>query len=85
MIYQIIATYFKDDCADGLTYNPVMTAVLNKHALASKPTLSQFWRRMDKDALKQFEPIVQKMRQIIYTLRQPEQMLFDLDSTRLNT
>lgn len=85
MIYQIIAAYFQDDCADELTYDPVMTAILDKHALASQPTLSRFWRRMDEKTLKLFELIDQKMRQTIYSIQQPEQMLFDLDSTLLNT
>jgi len=41
-IYQIISAYFEDDCADELTNEPVMTAILNKDALASQPTLSRF-------------------------------------------
>ena len=36
MIYQIIAAYFEDDCADELTNDPVMTAILEKEALALK-------------------------------------------------
>ncbi len=44
---QIISAYFEDDRADELTNEPVMTAVLDKDALASQPTLSRFWGRMD--------------------------------------
>ena len=46
VIYQIICAYFKDDCADELTNEPVMTAVLDKETLASQPTLSRFFNRM---------------------------------------
>ena len=80
MIYQIIAAYFEDDCADELTTDPVFTAALEKEALASQPTLSRFWNRMDADTLAQLENI-----EAIYSIKHPEQMLFDLDSTLLNT
>ena len=53
MVYQIIAAYFEDDCADELTNDPVMTAILDKDTLASQPTLSRFWNRMDTDTLSQ--------------------------------
>ena len=85
MIYQIIAAYFEDDCADELTTDPVFTAALEKEALASQPTLSRFWNRMDADTLTQLESIEAKMREVIYSIKHPEQMLFDLDSTLLNT
>ena len=85
MVYQIIAAYFEDDCADELTKDPVFTAILGKDKLASQPTLSRFWNRMDGDTLAQLEEINAKMREIVYSIRQPEHMLFDLDSTLLNT
>lgn len=31
--------------------NPVMTAILEKDTLASQPTISRFWNRMDEDTL----------------------------------
>ena len=85
MVYQIIAAYFEDDCADELTKDPVFTAILGKDKLASQPTLSRFWNQMDGDTLAQLEEINAKMREIVYSIRQPEHMLFDLDSTLLNT
>ena len=85
IIYQIIAAYFEDDCADELTNDPVLTAILDKGALASQPTLSRFWNRMDEDILSQFDEIDSKMREIVYSIKHPEHMLFDLDSTLLNT
>ena len=51
VIYQIISAYFEDDCADELTNDPVLSAILEKDTLASQPTLSRFWNRMDKDTL----------------------------------
>ena len=54
MIYMIIAGYFEDDTSDELTNDPVFKAVLNKDTLASQPTISRFYNRMDEDSLKQF-------------------------------
>ena len=51
VIYQIISAYFEDDCADELTNDSVLSAILEKDTLASQPTLSRFWNRMDKDTL----------------------------------
>ena len=85
MIYQIIAAYFEDDCADELTYDPILTAILGKDKLASQPTLSRFWNRTDEDTLSQLQAIMERMRESIYSIQLPEHMLFDLDSTLLNT
>ena len=85
MIYQIIAAYFEDDCADELTVDPVFTAILEKPALASQPTISRFFNRMDETNLEQFDEIENLMRDIVYSIKSPEHMLFDLDSTLLNT
>ena len=40
---------------------------------------------MDKDTLAQFAEINAKMRMTVYSIKRPEHMLFDLDSTLLNT
>ena len=52
MIYMIIAGYFEDDTSDELTNDPVFKSVLEKDTLASQPTLSRFFNRMDEDTLK---------------------------------
>ena len=85
MIYQTIAAYHRDDDADELTNDPVMTAVLGKEALASQPTLSRFFSRMDEDTLAQMNQIARTMRRAACSVKPPEQMLLDLDSTLLAT
>ena len=85
MVYQTIAAYFEDDCADELTVDPVFTAILEKELLASQPTISRFFNRMDESTLEQFDMIERKMRDIVYAIQTPEHMVFDLDSTLLNT
>lgn len=85
LIYQILAGYFNDNDADELTNEPVFKSILGKQALASQPTLSRFWNRMDGDTVKQFEDIIRHMRSSAYRTKMPEQVLLDLDSTLLNT
>ena len=85
VIYQIISAYFEDDCADELTNEPVMTVILEKDALASQPTLSRFFNRMDQDSLEQLNQIIRELRRVTYSIQKPEFMLFDIDSTSLNT
>ena len=85
VIYQIISAYFEDDCADELTNEPVMAAILEKDALASQPTLSRFFNRMDQNSLEQLNQIIRELRMVIYSIKKPEFMLFDIDSTLLST
>ena len=83
MIYMIMAGYFEDDASDELTNDPVFKAVLGKSALASQPTVSRFFNRMDEDTLKQFQEISQILRKRIYSIQMPQAVILDLDSTLL--
>lgn len=85
MVYQILGAYFEDDCADELTNDPVLTAILGKKALASQPTLSRFFNRMDDTTLRQFYGIMRKLRKVVYAIKRPQLILLDLDSTLLDT
>ena len=84
VIYQVFAAYFEDDCANELTNEPVMRAVLDKEALASQPTLSRFFHRMDETALEQLNQILRELRKIIYSIKIPQFILLDIDTTLLN-
>lgn len=84
-LYQIFAGYFEDDRADDLRNEPVMTACLEKDALASQPTMSRFFNRMDADTLEQFNAILKQLRKTLYEMEgRPGTVLFDLDTTLLN-
>lgn len=85
MIYQIFGTYYEDNYADELRCDPVLSAVLGKKTLASQPTLSRFFNRMDNDTLRQFDSIMQQLRQKVYSIKMPEFVLFDIDTTLLPT
>ena len=85
IILQIICGYFEDDCADELSSDPILTAVLGKKKLASQPTLSRFFNRMDDDTLRQFYHLQREMRKIVYAIKNPNIILLDLDSTLFDT
>lgn len=85
LLYQMITAYFEDDCADELNPDSVFTAILDTDSLASQPSLSRFWNRMDQDTLAQLDQIDVRMRDIIYSIKAPEHMLFDIYSTLLET
>ena len=65
------------------TNDPVFKAVLGKSALASQPTVSRFFNRMDEDTLKQFQEISRILRKRIYSIQMPQAVILDLDSTLL--
>lgn len=85
VLFRIIAAYFKDNCADEMTNGLVFLEILQKEALASQPTLSRFWNRIDEFSLYQMDQIEQAMQDTNYAIRHPDMMLFDLDSMLLNT
>ena len=85
MIYQIFGTYYEDNCADELRRDPILSALLGKEALASQPTLSRFFNCMDDDTLRQFDDIMCRLRKKIYSIKMPEFVLFDIDTTLLAT
>ena len=84
MIYMIIAGYFEDDVSDELTNDPVFKSLLEKDALASQPTVSRFFNRMDEDTLNQFLAIGRILRKKIYSIQMPQAVILDLDSTLLD-
>ena len=58
------------------TNDPVFKSVLEKDALASQPTVSIFFNRMDKDTLNQFLAIARVLRRKIYSVQRCHRLLF---------
>ena len=56
----------------------------SKIALASQPTVSRFFNRMDEDTLNQFLAITRVLRMRIYSIQMPQAVILDLDSTLLD-
>ena len=80
----IIASYFEDDASDELTNDSVFKSVLEKDALASQPTVSRFFNRMNEDTLNQFLAIARVLWRKIYSIQMPQAVILDLDSTLLD-
>lgn len=85
VIYQILGAYFEDDCADEQIHDPVLTAILDKKTLASQPALSRFFNRMDETTLNQFFVLMRRFCKVVYSIKRPQLLLLDLDSTLLDT
>lgn len=83
ILYQILAGYFNDNDADELRNEPVLNVIHHKDGLASQPTLSRFFNRMDESTLEQFDEILKALRTNVYSLEPPKRTLLDLDSTLL--
>ena len=58
------------------TNAPVFKSVLEKDALASQPTVSRFFNRMDEDTLNQFLAIARVLRRKIYSVQRCHRLLF---------
>ena len=81
MIYQITIAYFEDDCVAELTSDSVFSAIFEKKRQTSQLIISISSNRMDEDTLMQFDDIDKSLRDIIYSVKRPEHVLLDLDST----
>ena len=66
------------------TNDPVFKSVLEKDALASQPTVSRFFNRMDEDTLNQLLMIGRILRKRVYRIQMPQAVILDLDSTLLD-
>lgn len=60
-----------DLSSDELTNDPVFKSVLEKDTLASQPTVSRFFNRMDEDTLNQLLMIGRILRKRVYRIQMP--------------
>ena len=84
VICQILGAYFTDDTADALKNDPVFTSVLEKDTLASQPTLSRFYNRLDEKTIEQLDGINRVILKRAYSIQKPEYILLDIDTTLLD-
>ncbi|WP_407376551.1 transposase, partial [Methanobrevibacter sp.] len=85
ILFQIMGAYFQDDHADALRNDPAITAAADKETLASQPTLSRFHNRLDEKTLTQLEEMIRTIRRRVYSVKMPDHVLLDLDSTLFAT
>ena len=85
VMYQYMAGYFTDDCSDELRDDSVFCAAVDKSVLASQPTVSRFFNRLDENTLNQLNTISKIMRKTVYSIKPPEHVLLDIDTTLYDT
>lgn len=85
IILQLIAGYPTDSSANILATDPIFQTVLNKTRLASQPSISRFWDRMTTENIVQLQKVNQILIDKARTIRNTNEMIFDLDSTHSDT
>ena len=85
LIYQNIAGYHRDDAADHLRYDPVFTAVLEKEALASQPTISRTLNSLKLKDIDKFNDILEHLYKMTHNPSDKRHIILDLDSTNVET
>jgi hypothetical protein len=80
-VYQHLAGYHTDEHADDLYAEPLLTAMMNKERLASQPTISRFNEKASIDTAKSIERINEVLQKRVYTLKQQDHFVLDVDSS----
>lgn len=83
--YQSILGYETDDMADEISTDPMFKTILGKDHLASQPSFSRFFNRLNEVTLEQLATIQTELRHVIYSIKKPEAILLDVDSTNFET
>ena len=85
LIYQNLCGYFTDDSAGHLAHEPIMNTILHKNRLASQPTISRFWHRLNDVSLIGANNLLKFVRKQAYSIQRPDEVIFDIDTTILPT
>lgn len=80
-IYQDICGYNTDDSADELRNDKALKTILKKDVLASQPTISRVNNRATTNSIKQLQTINYKLRDRVYKINMPSEVILDADST----
>ncbi|SIN87933.1 Transposase DDE domain group 1 [Carnobacterium alterfunditum] len=85
IIFQLIGGYQTDSSADILSKDPIFQSLLAKEQLASQPSISRFWDRLNQENIFQLQEVNQILLDKVRTARNTTEMIFDLDSTHSDT
>lgn len=85
IILQLIAGYPTDSSANILATDPIFQTVLNKTRLASQSSISRFWDRLTTENIVQLQRVNQILIDKARTIRNTNEIIFDLDSTHSDT
>ena len=85
LILQLIAGYPMDSSVNILATEPIFQAVLNKKRLASQSSIYRFWDWLSTENIVQLQKVNQILIDIARTIRNTNELIFDLDSTHSDT
>lgn len=81
----MISEYQTDFSADVLSKDSIFQSLLAKEKLASQLSISRLWNRLSQENISQLQKVNQILMNKVRTARHTTEMIFDLDSTHLNT
>ncbi len=85
IIYTTIAGFYTDASAKTVTNDPVFKAILNSAKAASQPSICRMFQKMDQKAVDSLNDVLKAMREIVYALSLPSLVVFDIDTTHVDT
>src|SRR5699024_8170663 len=85
LVLQLIAGYKADSSANILQYDPVLQTLSTGESLASQPTISRFFDRIDEHTISGLQRLNQILIDQARLVRNDTNMIIDLDSTHSDT
>ena len=85
LVLQLIAGYKADSSANILQYDPVLQTLSADDSMASQPTISRFFNRVNEDTIEGLQKLNQKLIDQARLVRNDINMIIDLDSTHSDT
>lgn len=85
IIYTTIAGFYTDASAKAVVNDPTFKAILNGAKAASQPSICRMFQNMDQKAVDSLNDVLKAMREIVYALSLPSVVVFDIDTTHVDT
>ena len=85
IIYTTIAGFYTDDSAKAIASDPTFRILLEKDRVASQPSICRMFQSMDEAAAESLNDVLKAMREIVYVLSCPKVVVFDIDTTHVDT
>ena len=85
LVLQIVAGYNTDSAANVLQHDPVLQTLLTDEPLASQPSISRLYDRVEGETIKTLQVLNQDLIDKARLVRNDTNMIIDLDSTHSDT
>ena len=85
IIYTTIAGFYTDASAKTVANDPTFKVILKGAKAASQPSICRMFQNMDQKAVDSLNDVLKAMREIVYALSLPLLVVFDVDTTHVDT